>query len=67
MEFHWKVIIQNSDLLVQGVIMTFQIILISLFVGVIFGSVICAARLSKFNLLAKLPRVTFFSFDLRQR
>ncbi len=54
MEFNWRIIIQNSDLLVQGVIMTFQIILISLIVGVIFGSVICAVRLSKFNTLAKI-------------
>ena len=54
MDFNWKIIFQNSDLLVQGVVMTFQIILISLIVGVILGCVICAARLSRLNIISKI-------------
>ena len=54
MEFNWKITLQNSDLLIQGLIMTLQIILIALIVGIILGCVICAARLSKFNILAKI-------------
>ncbi len=46
MEFHYKVVLQNYPLLIEGFWITVQITLIALAVGISLGAAICAMRLS---------------------
>ncbi|MDH3741147.1 MAG: amino acid ABC transporter permease [Hyphomicrobiales bacterium] len=46
MEFHYKVVLQNYPLLIDGFWITVQVTLIALTIGILFGAAICAMRLS---------------------
>ncbi|MGI9463826.1 MAG: amino acid ABC transporter permease [Aestuariivirgaceae bacterium] len=46
MEFHYKVILQNYPLLIEGFWITVQVTLIALTIGILFGAAICTMRLS---------------------
>jgi His/Glu/Gln/Arg/opine family amino acid ABC transporter permease subunit len=46
MEFHYKVVLQNYPLLIDGLWITVQVTLIALVIGILLGTAICAMRLS---------------------
>ena len=54
MDYNWNVVFRNYDLLIQGLAITVQVTLISVLIGFLFGGIVCAARLSKTNLIKNL-------------
>lgn len=51
MDYNWNVVFRNYELLIQGLAITVQVTLISVLIGFLIGGVVCAARLSKTNLI----------------
>ena len=62
MDFRYKVILQNHELLIQGLWITVQVTLIALTIGALLGAVICALRLSGTRALDRLAAayIVFF-------
>ena len=51
MDYNWNVVFRNYELLIQGLAITVQVTLISVLIGFLMGGIVCAARLSKTNLI----------------
>ena len=51
MDYNWNVVFRNYELLIQGLAITVQVTLISVLIGFLIGGIVCAARLSKTNLI----------------
>ena len=51
MGYNWNVVFRNYELLIQGLAITVQVTLISVLIGFLIGGIVCAARLSKTNLI----------------
>jgi His/Glu/Gln/Arg/opine family amino acid ABC transporter permease subunit len=51
MDYNWNIVFRNYELLIQGLAITVQVTLISVLIGFLIGGVVCAARLSKTNLI----------------
>ena len=51
MDYNWNVVFRNYELLIQGLAITVQVTLISVIIGFLLGGIVCAARLSKTNLI----------------
>jgi His/Glu/Gln/Arg/opine family amino acid ABC transporter permease subunit len=62
MDFRFKVIVENSPLLLQGLLVTLQITAIALVIGVVLGGLLCSWRLSSRALLDRFAQgyVLFF-------
>ncbi len=62
MEFHYKVVLQNYPLLIEGFWITVQVTLIALTIGILLGAAICATRLSGKRALDRTASAYIFFF-----